>query len=51
MTSDEDELMKTSSPYPETAKDIAFQKRIDYWKNQVNEILVSPFNHSSWGAL
>ena len=51
MTSEEDELMKTSSPYPETAKDIAFQKRIDYWKNQVNEILVSPFNHSSWGAL
>ena len=50
MTSEEDELMKTSSPYPETAKDIDFQKRIDYWKNQVNEILVSPFNHSSWGA-
>jgi hypothetical protein len=50
MTSEEDELMKTSSPYPETAKDIAFQKRIDYWKNQVNEILVSPFNHSSWGS-
>lgn len=51
MTSEEDELMKTSSPYPETMKDIAFQKRIDYWKNQVNDILVSPFNHSSWGAL
>jgi hypothetical protein len=51
ITSEEDELMKTSSPYPETAKDIAFQQRIDYWKNKVDEILVSPFNHSSWGAL
>ena len=51
MTSEEDELMKTSSPYPETMKDIAFQKRIDYWKNQVSDILVSPFNHTSWGAL
>jgi hypothetical protein len=51
MTSEEDELMKTSSPYPETMKDIAFQKRIDYWKNQVSDILVSPFNHSSWAAL
>lgn len=51
MTSEEDNLMKTSTPYPETAKDIAFQKRIDYWKNKVNDILVSPFNHSSWGAM
>jgi hypothetical protein len=51
ITSEEDELMKTSSPYPETAKDIAFQQRIDYWKNKVDEILVSPFNHSSWGSL
>jgi hypothetical protein len=51
MTSEEDELMKTSSPYPETMKDIAFQKRIDYWKNQVSDILVSPFNHTSWAAL
>jgi hypothetical protein len=51
ITSEEDELMKTSSPYPKTAKDIAFQQRIDYWKNKVDEILVSPFNHSSWGAL
>ena len=51
MTSEEDNLMKTSTPYPETTKDIAFQKRIDYWKNKVNDILVSPFNHSSWGAM
>jgi hypothetical protein len=51
ITSEEDELMKTSSPYPETMKDIAFQKRIDYWKNQVSDILVSPFNHTSWAAL
>lgn len=51
ITSEEVELMKTSTPYPETAKDIAFQKRIDYWKNKVSDILVSPFNHTSWGAM
>jgi hypothetical protein len=50
ITSEEDELMKTSSPYPETAKDIAFQKRVDFWKNKVDNILVSPFNHNSWGS-
>ena len=50
ITQEEEELMKTSTPYPETAKDIAFQKRVDYWKNKVDEILVSPFNYNSWGS-
>jgi len=48
---EEEELMKTSSPYPETIKDLAFQKRVDYWKNNVDEILVSPFNHNRWGEV
>ena len=42
--------MKTSSRYPETAKDMAFQKRVDFWKNKVDEILVSPFNYNTWGS-
>ena len=50
ITSEEDELMKTATPYPETAKDLAFQKRIDFWKNKVDEILVSPFNYDTWGS-
>jgi hypothetical protein len=50
ITTEEDDLMKTASPYPETIKDIAFQKRVDYWKNKVDEILVSPFNYNTWGS-
>jgi len=50
ITSEEEELMKTATPYPETAKDMAFQKRVDFWKNKVDEILVSPFNYSTWGS-
>ena len=50
MTDEEDELMKKATPYPESAKDIAFQKRVDYWKNKVDEILVSPFNYRTWGS-
>ena len=50
ITSEEDDLMKTATPYPETAKDLAFQKRIDFWKNKVDEILVSPFNHNTWSS-
>jgi len=50
ITSEEDDLMKTATPYPETAKDLAFQKRIDFWKNNVDEILVSPFNYDTWSS-
>jgi len=51
ITSDEEELMKIESPYPKTEKDIAFQKRVDYWKNNISELLVSPFNYNTWGEL
>jgi heme/copper-type cytochrome/quinol oxidase subunit 2 len=51
ITQDEEDLMKTSSPYPQTMQDIEFQKKVDYWKNKVSEILVSPFNYKMWGEL
>ena len=46
--SDEEEYMKNVSPYPKTEKDHAFQSRVDYWKNKIGEILVSPFNYNEW---
>jgi len=49
ITEEEDELMKISSPYPETIQDIEFQKKVDYWKNHIDDVLVSPFNHNRWG--
>jgi hypothetical protein len=50
ITSDEEELMDTATPYPQTAQDIAFQKRVDFWRNHVDNILVSPFNYDTWGS-
>ena len=47
----EEDMMKTVSPYPQTKEDLVFQKRVDYWKEKVDEILVSPFNYNSWGEL
>jgi len=51
ITSDEEELMKKSSPYPETMEDIAFQKKVDSMKNKLDQIMVSPFNYETWGSL
>ena len=42
--------MENTSPYPETKEDLVFQKQVDFWKNKIDEILVSPFNHDSWGS-
>jgi len=48
---EEEDLMKVTTPYPQTAEDIAFQKRVDFWKNNVDDILVSPFNYNTWSEL
>uniref|UniRef100_A0A6C0ERP3 Link domain-containing protein n=1 Tax=viral metagenome TaxID=1070528 RepID=A0A6C0ERP3_9ZZZZ len=48
---EEEELMKTMPKYPQTKEDLLFDKRVEYWKNKVDEILVSPFNHYMWGEL
>jgi hypothetical protein len=50
ITNEEEELMKTATPYPETVEDIAFQKQVDFWKDKVDQILVSPFNYDTWGS-
>ena len=51
ISSNEEELMQTMTPYPETKQDIVFQQKVDFWKNKANEILLSPFNYNSWGEL
>jgi hypothetical protein len=49
ITQDESELMKIASPYPKTMQEIDFQKKVDYWKNKIGQIMVSPFNYNMWG--
>jgi len=48
---DEEELMKTSKPYPQTEQDIAFQKKVDEMRNNLDQILLSPFNRDTWGSV
>ena len=51
MTSTEEELMATEPIYPKTEKDIALENRVNYWKDKLSEILVSPFNNNTWSKL
>ena len=45
---EEQDLMNTMPRYPETMQDIMFDKQVDYWKTQIDNILVSPFNPETW---
>ena len=51
MTAEEEDLMATQPIYPKTEKDIAMENRVNYWKDKLTEILVSPFNHNTWSKL
>jgi hypothetical protein len=51
MTPQEEDIMATKPIYPKTQKDIAMENRVNYWKDKLSEVLVSPFNHNSWSRL
>lgn len=51
MTKEEEELMQNSTPYPKTEKDLAMERRVEYWKKRLNDILVSPFNYKNWSRI
>jgi hypothetical protein len=51
MTNEEEELMQNTQPYPKSVKDILMEKRVDYWQDKLDEILVSPFNYNTWSRI
>lgn len=44
----EKELMENTAPYPLTKEDMLMEKQVDYWKTQLSNIIVSPFNTNRW---
>ena len=51
INSTEEELMANEPLYPKTLKDIAMENRVNYWKDKLTTILVSPFNSATWSRL
>lgn len=51
MTEEEEELMHDVPIYPKTVQDITLENRVNYWKERLPEILVSPFNHTNWSKI
>jgi hypothetical protein len=44
----EKELMENTTPFPLTKEEIQMEKQVDYWKTQLPNIIVSPFNNNRW---
>lgn len=51
ITPAEQNNMTNTPVYPISMKDMELQKKLDYWKKRVPEILLSPFNKNSWSIL
>jgi hypothetical protein len=47
----EEEIMANEPLYPKTEKDLAMERRVNYWKDKLTEIIVSPFNKNTWSKI
>jgi hypothetical protein len=51
ITPAEQDAMLNTPVYPVSMKDKELQRKLEYWKKKVPEILLSPFNKNSWSIL
>lgn len=51
ITEQEQEIMDNEPLYPRTLRDIQQEKRVEFWRKRVPEILVAPFNRNVWSLL
>jgi hypothetical protein len=48
MNERESYLMQYQTPFPKSDEELEAQQKVNYWKNKINDILVSPFNNTVW---
>ncbi len=48
MTDADKILMDATTPYPKNEQDIKLEQEVSYWKNNLQKLLVSPFNKNTW---
>jgi hypothetical protein len=48
ITAAETDKMQHAPIFPQSMSDIEHQKRVDYWKKRIPEIMLSPFSRSTW---
>lgn len=48
ITTEDEERMRNTVPYPQTKEDIALDNKVAEWSGRLDEIIVSPFNEKKW---
>jgi hypothetical protein len=43
--------MRQKPIYNKNAKEIKFDSQVDYWRNNLSQIEIAPFNHNNWSML
>jgi|UniRef100_A0A6C0CKQ4 hypothetical protein len=51
ITEQEQEVMNNTPLYPRTLADKEQEKRVDFWRGKIPEILVAPFNKNVWSLI
>jgi hypothetical protein len=47
----DEDLMKARQIYPKSPKDIDLEKKVDYWKTNLDKVTLSAFNHDKWSRV
>ena len=51
ISKEDEEFMENVRPIPITQEEVSFQKKVDYWKTQTDEMIVAPFNYDTWSKI
>ena len=51
ITSEEAENMKNNQVYPKTEKERMFDQKVDYWRENLPNVILSPFNSDNWSVI
>ena len=51
VTQEDKIAMKMSPLYPSTRREYIFDKQVEYWRNKLPSMNVSPFNYNNWSVL
>jgi len=48
---EEEKILMNLKTTPESTEDIEINKKVEYWKTKIPDILISPFNYDTWSKL
>ena len=51
INSDEQDNLARGQVYPKTKEDVNMEKQVEHWKKNIQNILISPFNHDNWSKI